>query len=118
MNSSPFDLKLFGSPSIEGAGGENLLTGRAAQRHRLALLALVAMAPGQRLSRDKLIAYLWPESDTERGRNLLRVSAYVLRSTLGEGALLTEGEELRLNPDVVRTDATEFEAALERADHK
>src|SRR5215208_7944283 len=117
MNSSPFDLKLFGSPSIEGAGGENLLTGRAAQRHRLALLALVAMTPGQRLSRDKLIAYLWPESDTERGRNLLRVSTYVLRSALGESALLSEGDDLRLNADVVQSDLAEFETALERADH-
>ena len=119
VNSSPtFRLRLFGSPSIEddGAGGA-LLTGRVAQRHRLALLALIAMAPGQRLSRDKLIAYLWPESDPERGRNLLKVSSYVLRTALGEGALLSEGEDLRLASDVVRVDATDFETALDQADH-
>jgi TolB-like protein/DNA-binding SARP family transcriptional activator/Tfp pilus assembly protein PilF len=119
VNSSPaFHLRLFGSPSIEndGAGG-SLLTGRVAQRHRLALLALIAMAPGQRLSRDKLIAYLWPESDPERGRNLLKVSSYVLRTALGEGALLSEGDDLRLATDVVRVDAADFESALGRADH-
>ena len=44
MNSSPtFHLRLFGSPSIEREGGTPL-TGRVAQRHRLALLALIAMA--------------------------------------------------------------------------
>src|SRR5215213_5109291 len=117
MSSSPtFHLRLFGSPSIEREGGTPL-TGRVAQRHRLALLALIAMAPVDRLSRDKLIAYLWPESDTERGRNLLKVSTYVLRTTLGEGAVLSEGDDLRLNADVVRVDATEFETALAGADH-
>ena len=119
MTSSPtFYLRLFGSPSIEadGAGGA-VLSGRVAQRHRLGLMALIAMAPGQRLSRDKLIAYLWPESDAERGRNLLKVSSYVLRTTLGEGALLSEGDDLRLNADLVRTDAAEFETALARSDY-
>ena len=119
MSSSPtFYLRLFGSPCIEADGGGGaVLSGRVAQRHRLGLLALIAMAPGQRLSRDKLIAYLWPESDAERGRNLLKVSSYVLRTTLGEGALLSEGDELRLNADLVGTDAAEFEAALERSDY-
>jgi TolB-like protein/DNA-binding SARP family transcriptional activator len=93
------------------------LSGRVAQRHRLALLALIAMAPGQRLSRDKLIAYLWPDSDSERARNLLKVSSYVLRTDLGESALLSEGDDLRLNADVVRTDAAELGAAIERGDH-
>ena len=120
MSASPtFYLRLFGSPSIEADDGAGIpLSGRAAQRHRLALLALVAMAPGQRLSRDKLITYLWPESDSERGRNLLKVSSYVLRTELGELALVSEGDDLRLNADVVRTDAVELDAALARGDHE
>ena len=119
MSSSPtFYLSLFGSPSIEADGGGGAaLSGRVAQRHRLGLLALIAMAPGQRLSRDKLIAYLWPDSDSERGRNLLKVSSYVVRTALGESAVLSEGDELRLNADLVRTDAAEFETALGRSDY-
>src|SRR5215207_3425336 len=117
MNSSPsFYLRLLGSPSIEREDGTPL-TGRAAQRHRVALLALIATAPVERRSRDKLIAYLWPESDAERGRNLLKVSTYVLRTALGEGAIVSEGDGLRLNPDVVRVDATELEAALASSDY-
>ena len=117
MSASPtFQLRAFGNPSIEREGGEPL-TGRAAQRHRIALLTLIAMAPLARLSRDKLIAYLWPESDAERGRNLLKVSSYVLRTALGEDALLSEGDDLRLNTDVVRLDVAEFEAALGSADY-
>jgi DNA-binding SARP family transcriptional activator len=106
-----------------GARGLTLLyvlgiqAGRATHRHRLAMLALLALAPAQRLSRDKLIAYLWPESDSQRGRNLLNVSTYVLRTELGESALLSAGDDLRLNAEVVQADVAEFEAALERADH-
>jgi TolB-like protein/DNA-binding SARP family transcriptional activator/Flp pilus assembly protein TadD len=118
MSSSPmFRLRVFGSPSIDREGGD-ALTGRVAQRHRLGLLVLVGMAPSARLSRDKLIAYLWPESDLERGRNLLKVSTYVIRTALGENALLSEGDELRLNADVVRVDALEFEAAVSSGDYR
>ncbi len=108
-------LKLFGVPAIERDGAQ--LTGRASHRHRLALLALLALAPGRRLTRDKLIAYLWPESNPERGRNLLKVATYVLRSALGEEALLSAGDELRLNPDLVQVDVADFEAALEQSLH-
>lgn len=118
MNSSSqpaFRLRLLGTPAIEGA--ERTLSGRVAQRHRLAVLALLAVAPAQRLSRDKLIAYLWPESDAERGRNLLNVASYNLRAALGETALLSSGDDLQLNGDVVRADVTEFETAVQQGDH-
>jgi len=115
MSAPPtFHLRLFGSPSLETDGA--VLSGRATQRHRLALLALLALAPARRLSRDKLLALLWPESDADRGRNLLKVATYVLREALGERALLSEGEDLRLNMEIVRVDVAEFEAALEPSD--
>ena len=108
-------LKLLGVPSLERDG--ELLGGRAAQRHRIALLALLALAPGRRLGRDTLIATLWPESDAERGRNLLKVATYVLRSSLGADALVSAGDELRLDPELVVVDVADFEAALERGEH-
>jgi TolB-like protein/DNA-binding SARP family transcriptional activator len=116
MNSAPtFHLRLFGSPSIEVDGG--VLTGRVSQRHRLALLALLALSPGGRASRDKAVASLWPESDQEKGRNLLSVAMYVIRSSLGDAALVGTGDELRLDAEVVRSDVADFEAALARGDH-
>lgn len=108
-------LRLFGTPGIECEGEP--VRGRATQRHRIALLALLAAAPGQRLSRDKLVALLWPESDGERGRNLLSVSTYVIRSALGERALATFGDDLRLDDEAVTVDVRMFEAALDRGDH-
>lgn len=118
MNSGPlFALKLLGHPSIEGPGGA-LLTRRAAQRHRIALLALLARSPGRGLSREKAMAYLWPESDPEHARNLLNVSVYVLRKALGEDALLSSADDLRLNLQAVSVDVAEFEAALLRGEHE
>jgi serine/threonine-protein kinase len=118
MNSpGRFSLELFGGAAIIGEDSV-ALRGRAAQRHRLALLALLALAPGRRLSRDKVIAFLWPEATTERGRGLLNASVYVLRSALGDGALRSSGDDLCLSSEEVRSDVIEFESALERADHE
>ena len=81
------------------------------------MLALLALSPDRRVARDRLIATLWPERDEDGGRNLLKVATYVLREALGETALLSEGDFLRLNTDVVRPDVVEFEAAIDRGDH-
>lgn len=107
-------LELFGTPSIKG---DDAIPARATQRHRVALLALLALAPGRRLSRDKLIGYLWPERDAEGARNLLKVSAYVLRGSLGEDVLLSEGDDLRLNSELIQSDIAEFDTALEQRDY-
>jgi TolB-like protein/DNA-binding SARP family transcriptional activator/Tfp pilus assembly protein PilF len=108
-----FSLKLFGGASLEGPAGA--LTGRAAQRHRLALLALLATA-GAGVTRDKLIAYLWPEADAERGRHLLSNSLYMLRQALGEDALLGAGDVVRLDAARVRCDVRDFDDALGRGE--
>ncbi len=110
-----FYLRLFGSPTLES--DDVGIPARATQRHRLALLALLALAPGRKLSRDKLIALLWPDRDADGGRNLLKVSTYVLRTVLGDSALLSEGDDLRLAAESLEIDVAEFDVALERADY-
>jgi TolB-like protein/DNA-binding SARP family transcriptional activator len=104
-----FLLRLFGGISLEGVNGP--LSGRAVQRHRLAMLALVAGSPGGRVSREKLIAYLWPEVDAERGRHLLSNSLYLLRQVLGD-AVSGTADAVRLDPERVRCDLREYEAAV------
>jgi len=103
-------LKLLGGASIEGPAGP--VTGPAAQRQRLAILALLALAPTGRLSRDKLLAYLWPDSDDERSRHALSNALYTIKRALGEEAVVASGEDLQLNRDVVRVDAIEFGDAI------
>ncbi|HEX6064605.1 MAG TPA: BTAD domain-containing putative transcriptional regulator, partial [Longimicrobiales bacterium] len=48
----------------------------------------------------------------------LKVSTYVLRSVLGDSALLSEGDDLRLNAQSLNIDVAEFDAALEQRDYQ
>lgn len=105
-----FSLELLGGASLRGQDGP--LTGPPVQRHRIALLALLATSPHEGLSRDKLVAYLWPESSGERARNSLKQAVHAIRRTLGPEAILSAGDVLRLNPEVVQSDVAAFTAAL------
>lgn len=111
-------LRLLGTASIQGADG-SAVAGRAAQGPRMALLAWLAMARGRPVSRDKLIALLWPDARPDRARPHLSDTLYILRTGLGEDAVRSVDDALTLGQDV-SCDVTEFEAlldagALERA---
>lgn len=115
---SVLTLRLLGTASIQGADG-GAVAGRAAQGPRMALLAWLAMARGRPVSRDKLIALLWPDARPERARPQLSDTLYILRTGLGEEAVRSVDDSLTLGQGV-SCDVTEFEAlldagALERA---
>lgn len=93
-------------------GSDGAVVGRAVQKRRLALLARLALAPGRTLSRDKIIALLWPDASTEQARHLLSVSLHELRRSLGEDVLQARGDDLTLNAQAISTDVEAFEAAL------
>ena len=103
---------------MEGPAGP--LSGRAVQRHRLALLSILAtcQARGRGSSREKLIAYLWPEADPERGRPLLSDSVYRINQAVGGEAIVAVGEELRLVDSMVSSDVADFERAVESGDRE
>ena len=113
-----YHLKLLAAASIEGPAGP--LTGRAVQRRRLALLAILAtgQARGRGVGREKLVAYLWPEADGERGRPLLSDSVYRINQAVGGEAIVAMGDELRLNADIISSDVAEFERAVEAEDRE
>jgi len=104
-------LKLFGAASIQRSDGQ--VTGRAAQGRRLALLAFLSLARSRLVTRDKLIAVLWPESPTDRARHQLSDDLYIVRSALGEDVIRSFGDELALNPDAMVSDAGTFERLLD-----
>ncbi|MFN0099568.1 MAG: protein kinase domain-containing protein, partial [Gemmatimonadaceae bacterium] len=93
----------------EGAGG---------QKRRLALLALVDAAGERGISRDKLLAYLWPESDPERARGALAQALYALKKGLGHDDLFTGTNEVHLNTERLASDRAAFLTALRRGDRE
>src|SRR5215213_3244383 len=105
-------LRTLGGLTIEDQNGP--VAGAIARKRSLALLALVGLANEQGLSRDRALAYLWPESDTERARNNLKQTLFQLRQDLHEEVFLRAPGPLRLNSNAISVDACDFQSALER----
>lgn len=109
-----FTLRLLGGVSLVGPSGP--LSGPAAQQRRLALLAVLAACGDQGCSRDKLVGYFWPEREEGQARHLLANGVYALRGALGQTAVLSSADSVRLNPKIVSADVTAFHQALERGE--
>ncbi|HMC55521.1 MAG TPA: BTAD domain-containing putative transcriptional regulator, partial [Gemmatimonadaceae bacterium] len=107
-------LKTFGGLSLEGDEGP--LTGAAAQRRRLVLLASLAAAGQKGMSRDAVVGLLWPEADEARARAALSQALYALKRDTGEDELVLGHDVLTLNSDILRSDVSEFEHAIARGD--
>ena len=107
-------LKTFGGLSV--SVDDAPVVGAGQQRKTLALLALLAAAGRAGVSRDKLVAYLWPDADTEHARGLLKQACYALRRDLQQPDLLLGTTQLVLNPAIIMSDVQGFEDALERRD--
>jgi TolB-like protein/DNA-binding SARP family transcriptional activator/Tfp pilus assembly protein PilF len=103
-------LKTFGGLSIQNDDGSR--AGVAIQRRRLAVLALLARAGERGLSRDKLVGFLWPESEGEKARRVLAQAIYAVRRELGSEQAFLGTTEIRLNPAVLPSDVAEFCTAI------
>ena len=104
-------LKLLGRLSLADSNGP--VTGQITQRRRLAFLAILGASPRATVTRDRLVALLWPELDAEGARHRLSDSLYVARRALGDEAIVTEGDDLRLDEAHVDVDVRAFERALD-----
>jgi DNA-binding SARP family transcriptional activator len=108
-------INTLGGLSVCDAGGAQI-SGAAAQPRRMAILAILARAGQRRVTRDKLLALLWPDADDERGPRALTQALYALRKDLGDESAIDGAKELRLDPELITSDAAEFAAAVSRGD--
>jgi len=65
------------------------------------------------MGRDRLATYLFPEADTARAHGSLSDALHAVRRVLGRDAIRAVGDELRLDPTLVPSDAADFERAIE-----
>ncbi|MDF2774071.1 MAG: transcriptional activator protein, partial [Geminicoccaceae bacterium] len=106
---------------INALGGIALLrdgtpvTGDAVQPRRLALLAALARAGSRGMTRERVLALLWPDTDEDRARRTLSQAIYSLRRGMGDDALAGT-TELRLDPSLVTSDVAEFTEAIRERD--
>jgi DNA-binding SARP family transcriptional activator len=111
------ELQLLGGVDIVGAAPS--ATVRSRRRHPMMLLALVAASAPQPVTRERLMAFLWPESDTTRASNSLRQVLHALRRELGEDLFLGESSAgLLLDPARISVDLWRFREATGRRDYR
>jgi DNA-binding SARP family transcriptional activator/tetratricopeptide (TPR) repeat protein len=81
------------------------------------LVAVLALADGHRLARDRVIELLWPHLDAGAGAANLRKAAHHARRTLDDqGAVVLRGERVELFPGrEVDVDTARFLGDAERA---
>ena len=108
------EFRILGGLNLLGAGGRELKS-VLAQPKRVALLAYLAAATPPRLHRrDSLVALFWPDLDQEHARAALRQALHGLRQAIGDGVLVTRGDEdIGLDQAQIRCDVVEFERAAQ-----
>jgi predicted ATPase/DNA-binding SARP family transcriptional activator len=98
-------VRLFGELEAEHAGGPVPVRG-AKQR---ALLALLALRPGQPVSADKLIDVLWGDGLAAHPANALQAQIGQLRRTLGPASVITTEAGYALDAGPGDVDVVRFE---------
>jgi DNA-binding SARP family transcriptional activator len=86
--------------------------GPASQRRRLALLARIATTGKRGVTRDLLVATLWPGGAPEQARHALEQALSAIRRALNVEALFVGTGTLQLNPTIFSCDVAEFEDAV------
>ena len=103
-------LELFGTLSLRHVAGRVPLA--AQQKRPLGLLAILALGGKNGMSRHRIEAYLWPDSNAARARHALDQAVYAIRHNLGADVVLSTGQELRLNEELISPDIWNFDDAI------
>ena len=106
-------VRLFGELEAVAAGVPVPVRG-AKQR---ALLALLALRPGQPVSADRLIDVLWGDGQAANPANALQAQVGQLRRTLGPAAIVTTGAGYALDAGPGDVDVVRFEQLAARGRH-
>jgi DNA-binding SARP family transcriptional activator len=76
----------------------------------------LAVQPGQRIHREKLIDSIWPQLETPAGVVRLNKAIHFARRALGPEHIRLREEVVSLEGDPLWVDVDEFEAAAQRGD--
>jgi DNA-binding SARP family transcriptional activator len=79
-------------------------------RKNIALLIYLARSPGRRRTREHLVGVLWGDKSESSARHSLREAIRVIRRSIGEDAVGTEGDQVRLEKGAVELDVEQLEA--------
>ncbi len=113
------ELCLLGPQALRGSDGQEL-SGLPAQPKRFALLAYLALAGSDGYHRrDTLAAIFWPDLDQFAARRALRNTIYHLREALGDGVIVTRGDDVvAIDPAMLASDVTRLGEAFAAGRHE
>jgi len=77
---------------------------------------MLAVAGEKGVSRDKLLAMLWPEGDPEKSRHALNQILSAQRRHFADSNLFDGRKTVRLNSSLITSDVDAFERALSNGD--
>lgn len=107
------ELRTLGAVDLRGADGRELRSILASPK-RFALLACLALqSPSGFQRRDTLRGLFWPEPDQDHARNSLRNALSILRRGLGNGVLVSRGDEVGLEETRLWCDVVALEGLLD-----
>lgn len=105
-------LQVLGAFHVRDASGGEI---RIASRKGRALLAYLALRPGESHSRDRLANLLWEDTDEELARTSLRQALAALRKSLpakAQPALLADTESVGVDAELLQSDIDSFRRSL------
>ena len=112
------ELSLLGPHVLRGPDGREI-TSLPAQPKRFALLAYLALGSGGYRRRDTLAAMFWPDLDQFAARRALRNTLYHLREALGDGVIITRGDDaVSINGAMLTSDVTRLGEAVDAGRHE
>jgi DNA-binding SARP family transcriptional activator len=117
--STLYRIQLLGDFNVQI--GDIRITSFGTQKAAM-LLAFLACFPDKKHSRESLIEMLWPECDSNSGRQRLSTTLWTLRRIFEpsdssvDSVVISDRTSVSLSPSQVTTDVKEFEALLECAD--
>ena len=101
-------LRLLGAFSLHGSDGKLIAV---VSKKNQGLLAILALSPSFRATRERLAGLLWGDRGDDQARDSLRQSIAVLRKDLGENAsfiLKSTGDLIELRSEALTIDVAEF----------
>jgi len=106
------ELTCFGTPLVRVDGAEP--PSDVLWRKHHALLVYLALSPGRERTRDHLMGTLWPDKPQEKARHSLNEAVRRLRTGLGAGRLVSQGDTVGLSGDCLELDVEHFSKAVEQ----
>jgi len=108
-----FRLNVLGTSNLLAEDGQRVRS-VLQQPRRFSLLVYLALESRKGpVNRNSVLEMFWPEKPQDSAFGSLRQSVHFLRQSLGRNAVVTEGDGVMLDGDVVTCDAVEFLAACE-----